>query len=188
MAEIPDFITHYHLPDREPFLNLSDLDDDQLVDVLADLDSGAGTSRRFGPSYVALRRASEELLRARFIRRGGRPERAVPHYFVLGESEWFEGLYDDPRQVRFPLDELPADQISFTIPDSLTAMGLLPDFGIHLEPRGHHGKVFLIRELGEVAAHHGLPSSARPDDYTGHQFEDFEHYTEVQVWTDRIRR
>ena len=33
---IPDFVTHYYLPDRGPFLNLSDLDAARSVEVLAE--------------------------------------------------------------------------------------------------------------------------------------------------------
>lgn len=185
MDAIPDFVTHYHLPDRQPFLNLSDLDGPDLERVMAGLDGRSG-QRRFGPRYLALRRATEDLLRARFVERGGRPERPTPHYFTLGASAWFKGLYDDAREVRLSLVELPEGQVSFTVPDSVTSMGLLPDFGVQVTPRDHHGRVFLIEELEEVARLHGLPNSPRPDSYEGHQFADFEHYTEVQVWSDNI--
>jgi hypothetical protein len=39
VATVPDFITHYYLADRRPFLNLSDLDDRVI-------DSGLGLCRR----------------------------------------------------------------------------------------------------------------------------------------------
>ncbi len=58
MAGAPDFITHYYLPDRRPFMNLSDLDDGELASVLSGLDekAAAGLSqRRFGPRYMPLR-------------------------------------------------------------------------------------------------------------------------------------
>ncbi|KQZ68582.1 hypothetical protein ASD66_14895 [Nocardioides sp. Root151] len=185
---IPDYVTHYHLPDREPFLNLSELDEPALADVLTELAAVPGSERRFGPRYMALRRATEERLWARFVERGGRPERLSPHYFVLGESAWFRGLYADAREVRLRLEELPREQTSFTVPDSVTSMGLLADFGIEVTPRAHHGEVFLLDELESVAARHGLPDSPSPEDYAGHQHGDFEHYVEVQVWTDRIRK
>jgi hypothetical protein len=107
VSAIPDFITHYHLPDRDPFLNLSDLADESVEEILAGLAAAAeigSSERRFGPRYMKLRRRTEELLRARFIGVGGRPVRQSPHYFVLGESEWFRGLYHEAREVRNPFE------------------------------------------------------------------------------------
>jgi hypothetical protein len=189
VAAVPDFITHYHLPDRQPFLNLSDLDETALTAVLADLHATATSGRsqrRFGPRYMRLRRATERLMRDRFIERGGRPTRRSPHYFVLGESPWFRGLYQDAAEIRIPLARLPSEQVSFTYPDSVTSMGLLAEFGIELPVRPHHGIVFRIEELRDVITRYGLPEGQEPVSYDGHQFEEFEHYIEVQVWTDEV--
>jgi hypothetical protein len=187
VTAIPDFVTHYHLPDRDPFLNLSDLQDDRVEEVLAGLAAAAETGsseRRFGPRYMKLRRQTEELLRARFIEAGGRPVRQVPHYFVLGESEWFRGLYRKAREVRIPLSAVPTHHVSFTYPDSVTSMGLLPEFGIHVARQPYHGIVYRIEELAVVAGRYGLPQGSRPRSYQGHQHKDFEHYIEVQIWAD----
>lgn len=189
VTTIPDFITHYHVADRRPFLNLSDLDEAGLGSVLSALQTTAeaGVSdRRFGPRYMKLRRATENVLRERFIERGGRPVRYSPHYFVLGESDWFRGLYRDAAEVRVRWRDLPTDQVSFTYPDSVTSMGLLPEFGIDVKPRPYHGKVYGIEEIADVIERYGLPQGAKPDTYEGHQFDDFEHYVEVQVWSDEV--
>lgn len=103
VTPLPDFITHYHSVDRRPFHNLSELAEAGLASVLLGLNITAesGVSeRRFGPRYMSLRRATETLLRNRFIERGGEPRRSSPHYFVLGESLWFRGLYRDAIGVR----------------------------------------------------------------------------------------
>lgn len=187
VTPIPDFITHYHHADRRPFLNLSDLDEANLDCVLSALQSTAESAvseRRFGPRYMKLRRATEEVLRTRFIERGGRPTRRSPHYFVLGESAWFGGLYRDAAEVRVRLSNLPTEQVSVTYPDSVTSMGLLTEFGINASPRPYHGNVYRIEEIGDLIERYGLPHGAKPDTYEGHQFEDFEHYVEVQVWSD----
>lgn len=68
VAPIPDFITHYHLADRRPALNLSDLDEAGLNMVLSGLEATAAigvSERRFGPRYMKLRRAREDVLRSR---------------------------------------------------------------------------------------------------------------------------
>jgi len=186
-VQVPDFTTHYHLADRPPFLNLADLDDANLANVLSGLQGAAESgvsARRFGPRYMELRRGTEEVLRSRFIERGGRPTRSSPHYFVLGESPWFRGLYRDPAEVRLHLEDLPTEQVSFTYPDSVTSMGLLAEFGIKVSPRPYHGRVFRIDEVEAVIERYALPRSRKPATYDGHQFDDFEHYIEVQVWSD----
>jgi hypothetical protein len=65
-------------------------------------------------------------------------------------------------------------------------MGLLTRFGIELPALPHHGTVFRIEELEAVIAKYGLPAALEPDSYDGHQFENFEHYIEVQVWADDV--
>lgn len=187
MTAVPDFITHYHLPDRRPFLNLSDLDDTSMGTVLSELRTTARTGfsqRQFGPRYMELRRSTETLLRSRFVGRGGRPSRTSPHYFVLGESPWFRGLYRDASEVRVPLAALRTEHVSVTYPDSVTSMGLLSGFGIDVSPRDHHENVYRIDELPGLIERCGLPSGVKPGSYEGHQRDDFEHYIEVQVWSD----
>jgi hypothetical protein len=187
VGTVPRFATHYHLPDRAPFLNLSELGEDELASVLAGLESVASTrrsARRFGPRYMALRRATEHVLRDRFIAAGGKPVRYSPHYFVLGESEWFRGLYGHAGEIRIALGDLPAEATSCTYPDSVTSMGLLEHFGFPTFPQPYHGQVFRLEELAAVIDRYGLPGTPRPDTYEGHQRQSFEHYIEIQLWTD----
>ena len=117
----PSYVTHYYRVGQHPFRNLSDLPEDELARVLAGLSSPehqAASARRFGPRYMALRIATEARLRELFVAAGGRPQRRAPHYFVLGESAWFAGLYQDTAQVRLPLAALPDDATSLTYADS----------------------------------------------------------------------
>ena len=44
----------------------------------------------------------------------------------------------------------------------------------------------LSTELGDLVERYGLPEGAEPRSYDGHQFEDFEHYVEVQVWSNDV--
>ena len=102
MADVPRFVTHYHLADRAPFLNLSELSDPELTAVLAELDARRqrGSHRVFGPRYMELRRLTEARLRRLFADAGGAPERTSPHYFVLGASAWYLGLAPDTQDGR----------------------------------------------------------------------------------------
>jgi hypothetical protein len=186
-VRIPDFITHYHLPGRAPFLNLSMLGEDDLPLVLAELDRMrvCGTHQRvFGPRYMALRRHAEERLRTLFVETGGTPERTAPHYFILGRSEWYEGLASGMQSVTLALTDLPQDQATFTCPDSFTAMGTVSAFGLPYEERPYHGRVFRLHELPEIVRRYGIPEGGPTSEYEGYERRTFEKYIEVQLWTD----
>ncbi|WP_172203215.1 hypothetical protein [Niveibacterium sp. COAC-50] len=184
----PTHITHYHLADRRPFLNLSDLADDALQQVLDELNArrsaDAGYQRFFGRRYMQLRRLTEARMRELFVAAGGRPERQSPHYFVLGSSEWFRRLAADTRAITLALNTLPADQLSFTYPDSFTAMGFGPQFGLPHVARPYHGQVFRLEALAEVVAQYGLPADEPDAGHADYHLKPFEKYIEVQLWSD----
>lgn len=185
--EIPEFVTHYHLADKRPFLNLSDLSEADLAPVMQDLErrrASSGLKRAFGARYMRLRRLTEGRLYELFLLAGGRPERKAPHYFVLGSCEWYRGLASDTREVVLPLADLPSEVTSFTYPDSFTAMAFGPQFGLPLQSRPYHGRVFRLADLKEVIAEYGLPAGGAEDDYEGYAYRPFEKYIEVQLWSD----
>lgn len=185
---LPDVVTHYYVPGRPPFLNLSELSDSEWAATrqLLEAERAEGRSSRvFGRRYLELRRATEARLRRLFVAAGGEPERDAPHYFVLGSSMWFRGLARDMQQVVIPLAALPERATSMTIPDSVTAMGLGGDFGIPVESEAHHGRVFRCSEFVDAVQTYGIPED-RPGSYEGYQYRSFELYAEVQVWSDAV--
>lgn len=190
MDAVPAFVTHYHRAERPPFLNLSDLAEEQLTTVLAQLagpDERALSARRFGPRYMALRNATEIRVRELFVAAGGRPERSTPHYFCLGASAWFAGLYRDVAEVRLPLSALPSKVTSATYADSITAMGLGVSYGLPEPDLDHAGRVYRVEELGSLVGRYGLPDDAAPGDlhgYAGHQHQRIDTYIEIQLWSD----
>ena len=186
---VPAFVTHYYRADRRPFLNLSDLDGEQLASVLAELatpEDRTLSERRFGRRYMDLRRATEARARDLFIAAGGRPERTTPHYFVLGTSAWFAGLYRDVAAIRLPVADLPPSVTTATYGDSISAMGLGVPLGLP-EPEAHAGRLYRIEEVEDLVARYGLPDDTPPkgrDGYTGHQHQRVDAYIEVQLWSD----
>jgi hypothetical protein len=185
-TEIPEYVTHYYVETRAPFLNLSDLSEPELSLVITGLSAErlrGDSARIFGRRYMELRKRTESKLRELFVGVGGQPHRVAPHYFVLGSSAWFEGLSTQMREIRVNLVDLPDDATSFTIPDSFTSMGLGSEYGIPVDPKPHHGKVYRISELAEVIERYGLPIDDA-DDYGGYQHSSFEKYVEIQLWTD----
>ncbi len=183
---LPSVAVHYHRADRPAFSNLSDLSDDDLGPVIDCLmaDHLAGRSKRvFGRRYMDLRRRTEAELRRLFIEIGGSPDRPAPHYFTLGPSEWFRGLCDDMVAVPIDLADLPADQTTFTYPDSFTAMGLAPEYGLPYEPKPYHRCVHRLDELEAVINRFGLPEPP-VEAHEGYERRPFEAYIEIQLWAD----
>ena len=184
---VPDFVTHYYLADKQPFLNLSDLSAPELDAVMSDLErrrACTGLQRVFGRRYMELRRLTEDRLCRLFIDAGGRTERAAPHYFVLGSSHWYRGLAPDTREVVIPLSELPTEVTCFTYPDSFTAMAAVRDLGLPYEPKPYHESAFRLEQLEEVIGRYGLPPDEPHAVYDGYQNRPFEKYLEVQLWSD----
>jgi hypothetical protein len=186
-VEVPNFVTHYYVPDRGPFLNLSDLADDYRLAVMTELmgKRAQGQQHRlFGKRYALMRHQVETQLRDLFVGRGGHPSRMAPHYFVLGESAWFRGLAPGMKTVMLPVADLPSNGAGITYPDSFTAMGIGPEFGLPHEARPNHGRVILLDELPWLIDTYGLPSSTANADYAGYERRTDEHYVEVQLWSD----
>jgi hypothetical protein len=186
-TELPQFVTHYHMAGRRPFLSLSELGETELAAVLADLSAlrRAGKQHRpFGPRYMDLRRRTEARLRELFIAAGGQPQRPAPHYFVLGDSPWYEGLSENMQRVQLPLSALPASQTSITYPDSFTAMALGTPPGTGHQPRPCHGRVFLLGELPRLVDRFGIPDPHWDGPYQSWATWPTEAYIEVQLWSD----
>lgn len=184
----PRFVTHYHPTEDPPFRNLSEVpkpERDKVISMLAERRQNPSFHRVFGAKYISLRLATEEKLRSLLLAAGGRPERKAPHYFVLGSSKWFEGLYPSTKSVVLPLDELDGLTTSISFPDSFTAMRLGETYGLPVEPlKPYHEKIYLLSQLSELIGEYGIPEDSSNPDYSNYAQEPFEKYIEVQVWSD----
>lgn len=134
---------------------------------------------------MTLRRLTEEKLRRLFIEGGGMPERSAPHYLILGNSHWFKGLSSDMLEIKIQLDGLPEHIVSATYPDSFTAMGFAPSFGLPYEEKASHNKVFKLSSLPQRIAEYGLPDGGDDSDYADYANRPFEKYIEIQIWSDK---
>ena len=188
--DIPNFITHYYPSEDPPFRNLSEVPKEKHQDVISLLaerrKQQPNFHRRFGIKYISLRLATEEKLRSLFLTVGGEPERLAPHYFVLGSSKWFEGLYPSTKRVVLPISQLDTRTTSVTYPDSFTAMRLGETYGMPPESlKPYHNRVYLLSELSELVKTYGIPPDDPDADYSDYAREPFEKYIEVQVWSDK---
>jgi hypothetical protein len=184
---VPDFATHYYRASRAPFLNLSDLTDEQATAVMAELtrERRDGVQQRpFGRTYLEMRRVVEDRLRRQFTALGGHPERRAPHYFVLGESPWFRGLAADMKEIRIPVSELPGAQTTVTWGDSFAAMEATRDFGLAFAPKPYYGRLYRLADIADLAARYGIPKPD-PEGYDGLAAADTpETFIEIQLWSD----
>lgn len=184
---LPSFLTHYHLQDVRPFKSISDLSYDEWAEVCKELATRRETdstyNRRFGLKYREVRLEAEQILREKFIAKGGEISRQNPHYFCLGISNWWKNFCNH-SEVRLPLDNIDPKTISFTYPDSFTSMGILGRFGIEHEKKPYHGEVYLLDELEDVIREFGMPADPEMANFSEYHKGDLEIYVEAQLWTD----
>lgn len=180
--KIPDFITHYYLAERQPFLTLSELEMGESNPIFEELQSrhkkDAKYHRRYGKNYIHTRKQIEDTLRRIFIERGGKPIRKYPFYFVLGESIWFKNLIKEQKEVRIKLCDLNPATTSFTFPDSYVALSR--------NEKPFHGKVFLLHELENFIIEYGMPVDDDSLNYQRYWEGNFEKYIEFKIWEDSI--
>jgi hypothetical protein len=185
--DIPDFVTHYFRASKAPFLNLSSLAGEEALIVMAAMvqERRDGIQHRpFGRTYLEMRLVTEDRLRQKFLDAGGRPERRIPHYFVLGESPWFAGLAVDMQSLRLPIGSLPPDQTTVTWGDSFAAMEVARHFDPAFESRPYYGQLFGLADIPALAIRYGIPHPAA-EVYDGLPTGNVpEAFVEVQLWSD----
>jgi len=176
---ISEVLTHYYRPFSEPLLSLSELSEDRRSIVLAGVAEHEPLPLRLTrPDYFEKRRWLEEAMRTRFLEKGGRPIRAHPHYFVLGEFSHWET--DGSKKVQIPLSGVPEDCVSFTLTDSFFNYFPTNLRGIPVPPRGYHRELFTLDEVSAQLELHGLPT----DKWRIDERHQFEPYVETQIWSD----
>jgi hypothetical protein len=179
MKEI--LLTHYYLPDRKPFLNLSALSEDELKNVLEELreKTKRGESKRvFMDWYVDQRKETEKRIVKEFISKGGKPEKKYPHYFILGESIIQKSTTANMKEIIIPLSEISSEIISFTYPDSMASFDLEKDPKYKMP---YHGKVFTLEEIREVIREYKMPA----DEIGFTSRYGYPKYIEAQLWSDK---
>jgi hypothetical protein len=185
--KIPDFLTHYYRNPKGPFLCLTDLDDETQKNVIAKMrkEHTIGPWRFSDPNYIQECIRVNELVRDKFITKGGKPKRKNPHCAVLGTSSWMEEIVPDIGQITIPLARLRSEIVSFTYPDAGVSFYFVTHKPEDVKPylnlkKPFHEKVFRLEELKSVAETYGLPGERWRDDK---QFN-YHYYIEAQIWDD----
>lgn len=122
LIAVPNFITHYYYPDKKPFRNIMDIDEEERIPIVKELNlrmERGETQRGFPDWYFVQRKKAEEKLLESVIKKGLIPERIRPYYFVLGSSNHIEQIYNhncSSIALSFPEN---FDNLFFSIGDSL---------------------------------------------------------------------
>ena len=83
------YLYHYYEKGRTPFLNLSNLTNEEAIQLHTKLatENDNFANRDANGQYMLQRRIVEERAYSMFTRKGGKPQRTAPHYMVLAENE-----------------------------------------------------------------------------------------------------
>lgn len=168
----------YHYYDRRtgPFRNLSDLspvDANTMLERIRRERPGALCAQR-DEMYMQKRHENESIVRNGFLRLGGRTERCVPHYMVLGHCPWLLSWYEQPAYIRIPICEFDLSTVSFTYGDSF------PTFSPRVnDGREYRRMVYDYEGIMRLVEKYDLPQNWNGDGSHGP-----ERYIEACVWSD----
>jgi hypothetical protein len=184
-----DYLIHIYQRGSQPFRSLSELPDDEAVQIMRSLyREGSVYWERFedATQYLQMRRQTEQWLRQEFVAKGGRPKDLYPIYMVLGRSKWMQVALDavtvaTTAEILVPLALFEARDISFTYPDSMVSamMASQKDSACYLPE--YHGRVFTLAEIRTIIDTYGLPSETWGASLPSH----LANYIEAQVWNHR---
>lgn len=160
---MPAVVTHRYDPIRGACLNLCSLPDSEASLVLDRLRRESRPALK--PNYLARRRATEVWLFEDASRVLGRALLQHPAYFFLGDFSYCHDA-SRPAALVFPLENLPADSITFTLGDSMS---------IGQDPRC---RLYTLAEMVGLFADGADFSGFGFTDEPGYQAR----FVEVQVW------
>ena len=167
------YLTHYYYPGTIPLGNLLLLPKNEAFSAakaLADAHPDTQIFFRFADfeNYYALRMAADAYVREKFLALGGKPALAHPYSFVLFESDYLKEWFGAEYAVRIALDEIPEDQISFTLGDSCSRLDRFGEVVVWDKARLYADIEAFSGDLAAYAAH--ILDTCR--------------YIEAQVWCE----
>lgn len=169
----PLMLCHYFEYGQGPFLNLSDLPLAEAELVLSTIrQNGQTFASQRALDYLTIRWELEERVRCLFAAKGGRPQRARPHYMTVGCCPWLLDWYLQGCEISIPLANFASDSISFTYGDTFPALRVQ-------DGRPYRGQVYTLAELPGLIERYGLPQVWNGDGKSGP-----ERYIEAQIWDD----
>lgn len=156
-----------------PFRNLSSLSVEEASKISERIRrEGKSFASQRSEDYMIIRRELEEIAREQFISKGGNPRNQFPHYMTLGECEWLESWYREPKMIAIDWDEFSEESISFTYGDLFPTMR-------YQDNKPYRNKIFTKNEIIKLIEEYGLPQ-----DWNKNWDKGPERYIEVQIWDE----
>ncbi len=182
-----DYLTYYYNTDNEPFQSLTDLAEDDAVNIMEKLcdDTPYGERFKIPVQYLKSRKATETWVRKAFIAKGGKPKDKIPISMVLGASQWLVAAAPDPEkhgEICIPLSVFRPCDISFTYPDSMLSRWFGEEKPAEFYLPDLHGKVFTISEILSIVEINGMPE----EDWENKLQKRLAPYIEAQVWNREL--
>ncbi|MCM3038722.1 hypothetical protein M3201_03270 [Paenibacillus motobuensis] len=166
---------HYYEKKIGPFKNLSKLSMDDATKISNQIKKkGAVFASQRNDDYLMIRRKLERKARDIFIKKGGKPINAFPHYMTLGACNWLQTWYMEPGIITIDWNEVSKQSMSFTYGDLFPTMRY-PD------EKPYRKQVYTKDEIVRVIDQFGLPQDWNSDGDKGP-----ERYIEVQIWDEQI--
>ena len=121
------YITHYFYPGTDPWKNIMLLPEDEAFRKAEELAVAHPDTNSFGRfadfgNYYPARKKADAFVRERFIELGGNPKLPNPYSFTLMECEYLRNWFNSSDKIIIDLDDIPDDQVSFTLGDSCALM------------------------------------------------------------------
>jgi len=155
---LPTHISHYFEAEYGPFLNICDLQDDEVA-TLIEREKDADTAfNRFamGEEFFSWRRSADDLLIRKYAEKFGfRPKRR-PFFAILGDFDRTMTMFRDGRRLSLELSEFSEEEVTFMYPDHSHLTTLYGADVPHLFYQPHHmpdelfwGQLYTYQELCE---------------------------------------
>ena len=158
------YITHYFYHGTDPWKNIMNLPEKEAFRIAAELAAMHPDTTSFGrfadfDNYYPARKKADEYVRECFVKLGGKPVLQHPYAFTLMECEYLRKWFSEGKKLVLDLDEIPDDQISFTIGDSCAQIinGMEPEvltkemLTKRIHDCGDSVEIFLKESLGKFA-------------------------------------
>ena len=194
---IPDYLTHYFERTAGPFLNICDLDDEEVQKIREfELSNDIKWSRfKMWPEFMKSRKAADDLLMRLYEEKFQKPPAHRPVFAVLGDFHEIPGLYANPGSVRIEMADLREDEVTFMYPDHAHLIQFFdhdaPAFGVPL-PENYSeermpcwGKLFTYQDLHEIHVEYGIKKAIERCLNTPGSF--VFSYVEAHIWTRDLK-
>ena len=180
------YLYHYCERDFPPFAPLTSLTIEEARRILLKKRAAGKFGNPDIDGFLQKRYDRDKHLREVFIEHGGKPQRTVPVYMVLGEHPQWKSAYEDPVVIKIPLKEFDPLTVSFTYGDSFAIFNPVL-FG----KEEYWNKICFADEILAIIERYGFPPYVEYDFKRGIYPTDknINHhlkYVEAHVWDDDI--